>query len=144
MKIICDKGFYKFYPSSLADIRRFFDKYGMRLVQCEDFYTFEALATLPKYSILGQSYAGLVATKTCSGSREEVMAKNLLTYNQATKSVAPIPSVVGKMDYSYSNYFVMSNLPQAFFYDNFGIITGFYGWANLDYMKFNIDQFNYY
>jgi hypothetical protein len=144
MKIICENGFYKFYPSSLADIRRFYDKYGVRLVQCEDYYTFEALSLLPKYSIAGQSYGGLIAIKTCSGNRESVMSKNLFTYNQATKSVAPIPSVIGKMDYSYSNYFIMSNLPQAYFYDNFGVITGFYGWVNMDYLKYNIDQFIYY
>jgi len=144
MKIICENGFYKFYPLNLADIRRFFEKYGTRLVECEDFYTFEALEALPKFSITGQAYAGLIATKTCAGSREEVMAKNLFTYNQSTKSVGPTSLINGKMDYSYSNYFVMSNLPQAFFYDNFGIITGFYGWVNLDFMKFNIDQFNYF
>ena len=144
MKIICENGFYKFYPSNLVDIRRFFEKYGTRLVQCEDFYTFEALANLPKYSIATQPYAGLIATKTCSGKREEVMAKNLFTYNQSLKAVAPIASVVGKIDYSYANYWIMSNLPQAFFYDNFGIIIGFYGWVNLDYMKFNIDQFYYF
>ena len=72
------------------------------------------------------------------------MAKNLFTYNQSLKAVAPIASVVGKIDYSYANYWIMSNLPQAFFYDNFGIITGFYGWVNLDYFKFNIDQFYYF
>jgi len=144
VKVICENGFYKFYPSNLVDISRFFEKYGLRLMPCEDFYTFEALANLPKYSIAGQPYAGLIATKTCSGRREDVMAKNFFTYNQSIKALSPIALVVGKMDYSYSNYFIMSNLPQAFFYDNFGIITGFYGWVNMDYFKFNIDQFYYF
>ena len=145
MKILCEKGYYKFYPDNIVELRRFIEKYGVALIQCEDYFTFEPLASLPKFSIAGQFYSGLnFATKTFSGKREEVMAANGYSYNQMTKSLTLIPALLPyKMDYSFSNYIVMSSLPQAYFRENFGIITGFYGWVNVDIMKYNIERFNY-
>jgi len=147
MRIVCINGFYKFYPTTIAELRRFVDKYGVDLVQCEDYFTFAVLAALPNYSIKGQLYSGIIpALATWAGKREEVLAANGLTYDQARKalSLTTSPSLfTKKMDYSFSNYIVMSSLPQAFFYDNGGIITGFYGWVDIDVMKFNIERFFY-
>lgn len=148
MKIVCEKGFYKFFPTDIAEVRRFGDKYGAPLVQCEDFFTFEILAKLPNYSIKGQPYSGaILALETWAGKREEVMAANHLTYDQSRKSLTlnSSPSLfTKKMIYDIAgNYIVMSNLPQAYFYDNNGVITGFHGWVNIDHMKFMIERFFY-
>jgi hypothetical protein len=148
MKIICEKGFYKFFPTDIAEVRRFGDKYGVPLVQCDDFFTFEVLAELPNYSIKGQPYSGVIlALETWAGKREEVMTANGLTYDQSRKglTLSSSPSLfTKKMSYDISgNYIVMSNLPQAYFYDNGGLITGFHGWVNVDVMKFNIERFFY-
>jgi hypothetical protein len=56
------------------DIRRFSNKYGVELVQCEDYFTFKILAELPNYSFAGHPYGGLVATVYYAGKREEVIA----------------------------------------------------------------------
>jgi hypothetical protein len=145
MKIICEKGFYKFYPDTVVELRRFIEKYGVYLVQCEDFFTFEPLASLPKFSIAGQFYSGFsFSNKTFAGKREEVMWANNYTYNQMTRSLTLSALLtINKMNYSFSNNIVMDKLPQAYFRENFGIITGFFGWVNVDYMKYNIERFNY-
>lgn len=145
IKIVCEKGFYKFFPQKIAEIRRFVDKYGADLVQCEDYFTFAVLAALPNYSIKGQPYSGIVpALQTWAGKREEVMAANGFAYSQQLKRLVLSSSLVfKKMDYTFSNYFIMSSLPQAFFYDNNGVITGFHGWVDVDVMKYTIERFFY-
>lgn len=147
MKIVCQKGFYKFYPDKIADIRRFYEKFEILLMPKNDFFTFQALANLPNFSIKGQIYTGVLpALITTAGTPEEVMADNNYTYNQSIKglSLNLNPSLnLKKMNYDFSNYFIMDNLPQAYFYDNNGIITGFYGFINLDYEKYYIERFIY-
>jgi hypothetical protein len=142
MRIVCENGFYKFFPHYVGDIRRFSNKYGVELVQCEDYFTFKILAELPNYSFAGHPYGGLIATVNYAGKREEVMAKNGFTYYQSTQLLAPT-TFVKKMDYSVSNYIVMDSLPQAFNYDVNGVITGFSLILDIDFMKYKIERWFY-
>ncbi len=144
MRIVCENGFYKFYPDEINEIKRFQTKYGVNLVQCEDYFTFSVLAELPNFSFIGHSYSGfLPGIVNYAGKREEVLAQNGYTYFQATKSLVLKGSFFQKMKYSFSNYIVMENLPQAFCYDENGVITGFNGFCDVDFMRFKIERFFY-
>lgn len=146
MRIICENGFYKFFPEKIAEVKRFQTKFGVELVECEDYFTFPVLAALPNYSFIGHVYSGvIVGLANYAGKREEVMAANGLTYHIGLKRLILRASFSGftKLDYVVSNYIFTNTLPQAYFYDNNGLITGFNGFVDVDFMKFKIERFFY-
>tara|TARA_R110000851_G_scaffold184676_2_gene334034 strand:- start:891 stop:1334 length:444 start_codon:yes stop_codon:yes gene_type:complete len=144
MRIICRKGFYKFYPQEVGEIRRFQTKYGVVLVESEDYFTFPVLAGLPNYSFVSHPYSGLfLGLVNYAGKKEDVLAQNGYTYYQPTQSLVLKGSFVKKMDYSFSNFIFMSTLPQAYCYDENGVISGFNGFCDVDFMRFKIERFFY-
>lgn len=146
MRVICENGFYKFYPQEIADIARFEAKYGVDLVECEDYFTFEVLAALPNFSFQGQLYSGISpALVNYAGKREEVMAANGYCYYQKTKSLILASAISDKLVYYYDNFFIAANLPQAFSldYESKTRITGFSGIIDVAYMRFKIERFFY-
>jgi len=144
MKIICENGFYKFYPQKIGDIMRFQKKYGVALINCDDYFTFKVLADLPNYSFVGHAYSELnLGLKNYAGTREKVMAENGYLYYQSTKGLVHKRTFVKRMNYEFGNYIIMDNLPQAYCYDAKGIISGFSGFIDIDYMKFKIERFFY-
>jgi len=144
MKIICENGFYKFYPQKIGDIMRFQKKYSVALVNCEDYFTFKVLADLPNYSFTAQPYSLLApGIVNYAGKRDEVMAKNGYIYYQGTESLVLKNTFVKRMNYEFSNYIIMDNLPQAYCYDAKGIISGFSGFIDIDFMKYKIERFFY-
>tara|TARA_R110000787_G_scaffold130064_1_gene241983 strand:- start:2193 stop:2636 length:444 start_codon:yes stop_codon:yes gene_type:complete len=144
MRIVCLNGFYKFYPQNIAEVRRFQVKYGKPLVQCKNYFTFPILAELPEYSFFGQNYSGsLPALVNYAGKKEEVLSANGYTFYQPSQGLVLKGSFLQKMNYSFSNFFHMDNLPQAFNYDDIGIITGFNGFVDVDYMIYKIERFFY-
>jgi len=147
VRIVCETGFYKFFPDTIAEVKRFSTKYGVELVQCEDYFTFPILAALPKFSFIGHPYSGtILGLANHAGKREEVLAANGLTYSVSLNRLilSSSPNLVfKKMDYFYSNYFIMNTLPQAYNYDDNGLITGFNGFVDVDVMKYKIERFFY-
>jgi len=144
MRIICQNGFYKFFPQEVMDISRFNRKYGVELVECEDYFTFKALAELPNYSFTGHPYSSILGTVNYAGKREEVMAENDYTFYQKTQTLVPKNSFIEYLNYDNSNYIVSEFLPQAYASDkNKTRITGFSGLVDLDFMKYKIERFFY-
>jgi|AntAceMinimDraft_16_1070373.scaffolds.fasta_scaffold78048_2 hypothetical protein len=144
MRIICRKGYYKFYPQEIGEVRRFETKYGLDLVECEDYFTFPVLAELPNYSFVGHSYSGLfLGLVNYAGVREDVLAANGYTFYQPTKSLVLKGSFLQKMDYDFSNFLFMTTLPQAYCYDSNGVISGFNGFVDVEFMRFKIERFFY-
>jgi len=144
MRVICEKGFYKFFPQNIGEINRFQVKYGKNLVQSDDYFTFPVLANLPNFSFAGQIYSGnILATVNFAGKKEQVMAANGFTFYQPTQDLVLKSSIFKKMDYSFTNFLLMSNLPQAYCYDENGIINGFNGFIDVDFMRFKLERFFY-
>jgi hypothetical protein len=144
MKIICKKGFYKFFPQNIGEVARFQKKYGVVLYECDDYFTFKVLSELPNYSFIGHRYSGLtVGLVNYAGKIEEVMEKNNYIYAQNLQTLILKNTFVKRMNYNINNYIFMSELPQAYCYDTNGIISGFEGFVDVDYMKFKIERFFY-
>lgn len=144
MRIICEKGFYKFFPQNISEIARFQNKSGIILVECEDYFTFPTLAALPNYSFTGQPYSGLfLGLKNYAGKREKVMAENGYTFYLKTQTLILKAAVFDKAKFFESLFIFSDSLPQAYSYDFKGIITGFYGFVDVDIMKFKIERFIY-
>lgn len=146
MRIICEKGFYKFFPQNIGEIARYQKRFGAELVPCEDYFTFPVLAALPNFSFIGQIYSGtILGLANHAGKKEEVMAANGLTYHVQLKRLILSSTFAGfnKMNYSFSNFIIMNTLPQAYFYDDAGLITGFNGFVDLDFGRFKIERFIY-
>lgn len=146
MRVVCEKGFYKFYPQEIAEIARFQTKYGVDLVECEDYFTFQVLADLPNFSFKGQLYSGIFpALVNYAGRREEVLAENGYCYYQKTKSLILASAISDKLVYHYDNFFISDSLPQAYSldYKSKTKITGFSGIIDVAFMRFKIERFFY-
>lgn len=91
MRILCEHGYFKFYPRKASDPSYFASRYETTLVPVRDYFTFEALASLPRYSVIGAPYAGVQALITYEGREpSEVMRENRLVYNLASNAVVPV------------------------------------------------------
>lgn len=114
MRVVCDRGFYCFYPSVPADLFFCKKELGLDLVRCGAFYTFPALAALEEYSIQGQLYAGATAMATYSGSRADVMETNGLVYSLSDGGLVNLSRIIGTVSlYADNTGYIFLTLPQS-------------------------------
>lgn len=131
MRIICHKGFYKFYPETSNDLLLFEDKYG-NLVQVKDYYTFPALAALPDYSIKNQLYGGIEALVNYAATPARVFAENKLKYDLESDTIKKnvAEGAIGERTTNY--LWIVIGIPQAYaFLSDKSLVTGFDGHLNL-------------
>lgn len=107
MNIICDHGYFKFYPEKVQEIARFSTVFNLDLVQKGDYFTFPALLDLENYSVLGSPFGGIPAVKTFAGRPSEVLRANGMIYDFTLDLIRPVLSVVSlitldKVNYAYS------------------------------------------
>lgn len=144
MRIVCEKGFYKFFPQKIMDVTRWESKTGAELAECEDYFTFKTLANLPNYSLLGHRYSGLfLGLSNYAGKRDDVMHKNGYCFFLKTQTLILKTAIFEKADYFQSNYIFSNGLLQAYSYDASGVISGFIGFFDVDIMKYKIERFFY-
>ncbi len=105
MRVVCRHGHFAFYPDNASEIGRFANYFEANLEREEDYFTFEALAGLRKYSILGQPYPLLPATKTFEGNVWDVMRENNLVYSLTLGTLVPKLSILSLVDIPLVGYF---------------------------------------
>lgn len=131
MRIICRKGFYKFYMDNPNELVLFGERYGAELVQIDDYWTFPTL-DLCDYSIENQPLAGLPAIITYAGRPQDVFAENQLIYNvKSDKVIRGIrQGEIGERADGYN--WIVTGIPQAYGTLSDGTrISGFNGWMDL-------------
>lgn len=134
MKVICERGYYKFFPDSANEIAVFENIIGRTLVSVGNYYTFEKLANLPNYSIQGQEYGGIKAIKNYSGKIEDVFYENRLKYNIQDDKIESSDNltVVGERIDNF--IWIVTGIPQAYAQlQDKSVITGFQGFVNVMY-----------
>lgn len=132
MRIICDNGYYKFYPEATNELVLFEDRYKVALVKVDDFYTYPLLAALPDYSIQGQEYGGLPAIINYAGRPWDVFRQNKLNYDAENGKIIS-NSTRGIVDEQPTNYtWIVVGIPSAFSeLADKTVISGFEGWFNV-------------
>lgn len=119
MKLIIDKGFYKFYPDFVGEVKLWQNKTGLSLYPMRDFWTFETLRKVPNYSFVGHPLIdGNFGIVNFAGLPEEVLAKNKLTYNLKTGTITPrAAAYLQTLNFTVGAYLTFPNIPQAFVLD---------------------------
>lgn len=127
MRLVCNHGYYMFYPENEADVSNFFRYRQIELFKKDDYYTFKELLDLENYSLQGHKYSNAVAIKNFEGSPWEVMRANKLVYSLLLKSLVPVESITLMNDFTLSNdvYLTANNLPQAGAFDSMGRVLSF-------------------
>lgn len=105
MRVVCRHGHFAFYPDNAAEIGRFANYFDESLEREEDYFTFEALAGLRKYSILGQPYGLLPATTTFEGNPWDVMRENGFVYSLTLGILVPKLSIISLVDIPLVGYY---------------------------------------
>ena len=134
MKIICEHGYYKFFPEIANEIAIFENVFNRKLVAVGDYYTFAKLAELQNYSIEGQDYGGIPAKVNYAGRIEDVFYQNQLKYNIEDDTIESNDklAIVGERTDNYS--WVVTGIPQAYGQlSDKTVISGFQGFVNVMY-----------
>ena len=130
MKIICEHGYYKFFPEIANEIAIFENVFNRKLVAVGDYYTFAKLAELQNYSIEGQDYGGIPAKVNYAGRIEDVFYQNQLKYNIEDDTIESNDklAIVGERTDNYS--WVVTGIPQAYGQlSDKTVISGFQGFV---------------
>lgn len=131
MKVVCRHGHFAFYPEAPDDIGRFETLFKMVLKAERDYYTFEALAGLPRWSQILKTYGNLPAIKTFEGEHPwEVMKANRFVYSLTLELLVPLATAVGRANIFRSQFydFCAASLIQPG-----SIVTGYKPGIILDY-----------
>jgi hypothetical protein len=92
MKIICDRGFYKFYSDSSYEVKVLENVFDDLVLQ-DDYLTFEILANLQDYSIKGLKYENLTAKKNYAGKVIDVLEANDFVYDFINKKLVNVKAI---------------------------------------------------
>lgn len=146
MRLVCEKGFYKFFPEYAGEVKLFQEKFGYSLYPCRDFFTFKALADFPDYSLTGHKIGGTlqIGVKNYSGRPEDVLHENGLTYSPALMSLISIAVAnISFIDYSENDaVMTTSEIPQAYSrLSALKVANGFSGFINCKNGKISIERF---
>lgn len=134
MKVICEHGYYKFFPEWAGEVAQFENTFGRELVAVGDYYTFAKLAELDNYSIQGQDYGGFPAKVNYAGRIEDVFHENQLKYNIQDDTIesSDMLTIVGEKVDNFN--WVVTGIPQAYAQlQDKTVISGFQGFVNVMY-----------
>lgn len=105
MRVVCNHGFFRFYPRDASDISLFNTIFEKELVHEKDYFTFSELIDAPKHSLVGLPYINLPALSTFEGEPWEVMKENDFVYNIATGLLVPKLSILTLIDPAMAGYY---------------------------------------
>jgi hypothetical protein len=90
MKVLCRHGFFEYYPQAATDLKRFERLQRITLVPEKNYFTFEGLIGLDRFSLQGSLYKNLPALTTFEGrDAAEVMRENGWVYHLGTELLIP-------------------------------------------------------
>lgn len=111
MRIRCLHGFFIFSEDFQGDISDFISLTGLPLVPYskEKEYTFERLADIENYSLLGKNILEFPAIKTFSGKPWEVFEANGVVYDFSQDLIVPIESIAATTEVLTAGNVLWSN-----------------------------------
>lgn len=135
MKIICEYGYYQFFPENPSDLYWFQNDFGYDLVQYENCYTFRYLSELPVYSVKNQPYGNLTASITFCGGLGKILKANNFIYDILDNKLKLATDYKGELiDYKdFSGCKKFLGMPQVGYFVNKKRLVGFSGFTNIDF-----------
>lgn len=131
MKIICNGGYYKFYPAGQNELFLFEDKYRSSLQRVGDYFTFPALAALPDYSIQGQEFGGNTAIINYADAPDIVFIQNKLNYDTIKHTIVTrTPGQEFDVSPAQQNLLYVG-IPPCFQQYQGKTVQGYTGWLNV-------------
>lgn len=98
MIVHCRHGFFEYYPQRKTDRKLFERLLRVELVSERDYFTFEGLEGLDRYSLQGSLYKNLPALATFEGhDAAEVMRENGFVYHLQTGLLVPYQVVLSTL-----------------------------------------------
>lgn len=99
MRVLCRHGHIAFFPRIASEVSRFCRYFGVELIRVEDFFTFEPLVELDRYSLVGKTYGNLPAVETFEGENPwQVMKENGFVYHIASGLLLSKTSIAVKIN----------------------------------------------
>lgn len=93
MRVVCENGYYRFYPKRSSEVFLFCDYFNFALLRKGNYYTFPFLVNAPDHSIITKPYLNLLANALYEGNPWEVMGANRFVYNINSQILVPLDSV---------------------------------------------------
>lgn len=111
MKVRCLHGYFLFEETKPGQISDFASRFGLSIVPRGTYFTFEALAEAPRYSIQGAPLLNLTATKTYEGEPWGVFEANGFVFDFDSNLLKPLLSVTQLVQIkTVGNKFISSGL----------------------------------
>ncbi len=96
MRVVCRFGHFALYPSDKTEVQRFMRVFGLPLYPQGDYFTFNALVGLPRWSQTALVFGTLPAVTNYEGrDAAEVMRENLFVFSLAAGLLVPMASITG-------------------------------------------------
>ncbi len=147
MNVLCRHGHFAFFPRIIGEASRIGLRLGTPLERDGDFYTFSALKGLPRYSVKGKTYGGLVATETYEGRGPwDVMRENGWVYSLSTKKLvlkASISISIQPMRRPYSYVAETPLLQPGSMLPTGNRILSYEGALSIPLLKLRLNEFAY-
>lgn len=109
MLINCRHGFFYIYEEKAGQVSAFSSLFGLPILPKNDFYTFQPLLGVQKYSLIGKNILNLPAVKTFEGTEGEVFEANSFVYDFTTGLLKNINSVTTIVRIKQAGTYFVSN-----------------------------------
>lgn len=144
MKVVCRHGYFSFYPGTEVDVWRFMRIFKRKLISQYNYFTFESLAGLPRYSLTAQIFGNLPALVTYEGRHaSEVMRENGFVYDMRTGLLSPSITITSLMKLPQSLDYAVAPSPlvqPGSIMPNGQRINSFIGELNLDQQRLYVSE----
>jgi len=111
IRIICNHGFYRFFPQHADEIALFNSYFDSSLALSKDFYTFPELKEFPEYSLAGLPLGVIPAVKSCEGRPWEILKSNGMVYNIGASAITLKEAITFVTKLELSGYYFLTQQP---------------------------------
>lgn len=114
IRIDCRHGYYILKEHQVGHMSKFAGLYELDIIPKEGYFTFAGLKDAPNYSIKGNEYLGVIASKTFSGNPWDVMRANGIVYDFINKAAVLKSEITQRFELKRArNYYLTNGLIMA-------------------------------
>ncbi len=142
MRVVCRYGHFAFYPAAVGEVQRFMRIFDLPIYPENDYFTFEPLLALPRWSQTGLPFGGLPAITTYEARNTwEVMEQNEFVFSLGLETLVPVSTIVQAVSLSQTQDTLVAPavLVQPGAFIEVGVrLTSYHGEIDLQYQRLYI------